>query len=88
MEGIVYPESGDGFRRRSPCLVFCAVPDGNQKDRDLAFGVRGEEARHIVVEEGKPGGAEALSVRRQIQLAPENAGFQLHRAISAIAKAL
>ena len=50
--------------------------------------MRRKEADYIVVIEGEAGGAEALSVCAEIELAAQNSGFELHGTISAIAVAL
>src|SRR5713226_10012434 len=75
-------------RGRSTGFVFGAVAEGDEKDGALAFGVRREEFGDVVVEKGEAGGAEALGVRSKIKLAAEDAGLELHGAISAIAEAL
>src|SRR2546429_6586149 len=77
-----------GLPSRSLGLVFGAVTEGYQEDGAFAFGMRGEEAGDLVVEEGEPGGAESERVGCQIELAAEDAGFELHGAIAAIAKTL
>ena len=69
-------------------LGFGAVAQCYQEDGALAFGVWGEESGYVVVEKREAGGTEMLSIRSQIELPSENACFKLHRAISAIAKAL
>jgi len=67
--------------------VFGAVARATRKMALLPS--RGEkEAGHVVVEKVRPVGTETLGVRREIELAAENAGFELHGAIAAIAKAL
>src|SRR5256885_6397824 len=75
-----------GLPSRSLGLVFGAVTEGYEEDGAFAFGVRGKEAGDLVVEEGEPGGAESERVGREIELAAEDAGFELHGAIAAIAK--
>jgi len=55
-----------------------------QENSALAIRVGREEPGHLVVVESKAGRAQALGVRRQIHLASQNAGFQMHRAISAV----
>src|SRR5258706_13695192 len=47
-----------------------------------------KEAGDVVVEKGEARGTETLGVRREIELAAENAGFELHGAIAAVAEAL
>ncbi len=68
--------------------MFGAVAEGYEEDGAFAFGVGREEAGNVVVEESQAGGAEALGVGCEIQLAAENAGFELRGAIAAIAEAL
>ena len=68
--------------------MFGAVAEGYEEDGALAFGVGRKEAGDVVVEKGEAGGTETLGVRREIEFAAENAGFELHGAIAAIAKAL
>src|SRR5712692_1407136 len=75
-------------RGRSTGFVFGAVAEGDEEDGALAFGVRREEADHVVVKESEAGSAEALGVGGEIELTAENAGFELHGAIAAIAEAL
>src|ERR1700730_5827646 len=74
--------------RRLLGLVSGAVAQGHQKNRALACGVGREKAGYFVVEERQAGSAEVLGVGREIQLAAEDAGFELHSAISPIAVAL
>ena len=50
--------------------------------------MRGEEGTDVVVKKRKAGGAEMLRIGCEIELAADDAGFKLHRAISAIAVAL
>src|SRR5260370_24340191 len=69
-------------------FLFGAVYYGYEEDGAFAFGVGGEEAGDVVVEEGEAAGAEALGVSREIELAAQDAGFKLHGAIAAIAEAL
>src|SRR5438034_9722080 len=77
-----------GLPSRSPGLVFGAVTEGYQEDGAFAFGMRGEEAGDLVVEEGEPGGAESERGGCQIALAAEDAGFELRGAIAGIANTL
>src|SRR5216684_2507846 len=77
-----------GLPSQSRRFVFGAVAEGYEEDGALALGVGREEARDVIVEESEAGGAEALGVGREIQLASEDAGFELHGAIAAIAEAL
>jgi hypothetical protein len=67
---------------------FGAVAQCDEEDRALAFGVRREERSNVIVEECEAGGAQVLSVSGEIQFAADDAGFQLHSAISAIAVTL
>src|SRR6266851_7276029 len=73
-----------------PSLNFAlgAMTDGDKKDGALTLGVRREKARDVVIEKGEAGGAEPLCVGCEVQLASEDAGFELHRTIAAIAEAL
>src|SRR5712692_8865108 len=88
-EAIVAPAMELSRKRgRSTGFVFGAVAEGDEKDGALALGVRREESGDVVVEKGEAGGAEPLGVRSKIELAAEDAGFELHSAISAIAEAL
>ncbi len=64
------------------------MAEGYEEDGAFAFGVGREEAGNVVVEESQAGGAETLGVGREIQLAAEDAGFELHGAVAAIAEAL
>jgi len=75
-------------RGRSTGFVFGAVAEGDEKNGALAFCVRREEFGDVVVEKGEAGGAEPLGVRSKIELAAEDAGFELHSPIAAIAEAL
>src|SRR5712692_7504129 len=77
-----------GLPSRSRGFVFGAVAHGYEEDGAFALGVGIEEARDVVVEEGKAGGSETLGVGSQVELAAKNAGFELHGAIAAIAEAL
>ncbi len=47
-----------------------------------------KKARNVVVEKSEPSRAEALGIGAEVQLTAKNAGFELHRAIAAIAEAL
>src|SRR4029077_3168019 len=76
------------MRMRFLGIVFCAVADGDEEDGAVAFGAGREEAGDVIVKEREAGGAKALGVSRQIELAAKDASFQLHRAIAAIAEAL
>jgi hypothetical protein len=69
-------------------FLFGALAHGYKEYRAFAFGVRREELGYIVVEKREAGGAEVLGVSRQIQLAAEDAGLELHGAVSPIAEAL
>jgi len=64
------------------------MTDGDKKDGALTFGVRQEKARDVVIEKGEAGGAEPLRVGCEVQLAAQDARFQLHGAIAAIAEPL
>src|ERR1700680_2022731 len=75
-------------RRSRLHFGFDTVAHSDQENGTLALGVRGEECGYIVVEECQAGGAEVLPIRCEIELAAEDAGFELHRAISPIAIAL
>src|SRR5712692_3071667 len=77
-----------GLPSRSRGFVFGAVAHGYEEDGAFALGVGIEEARDVVVEEGKAGGSETLGVGSQVELAAKNAGFELHGTIAAIAEAL
>src|SRR5579872_5690712 len=65
-----------------------AIADGNQENCALAFGVRREKADYVVVVKSEAGRTQTLCIRCQIQLTAEDASFELHRTISAVAKAL
>src|SRR6266403_538514 len=69
-------------------FAFGAVAHGDEEDGAFAFGVAREEAGDVVVEESEAGGAESLRVGREIKLSPEDARFELHGAIAAVAEAL
>jgi len=66
--------------------VFGAVAYGGEEDGAFAFGAGREEADDVVIEESQARGAEPLGVGRKIKLAAEDAGFQLHGAIAAVAR--
>src|SRR5216684_444054 len=66
-------------------ICFDAVAHGDQKEGALACGVRGEEEGYIVVVESETSRAQSLGIGGQIKLAADDAGFQLRRAIAAIA---
>src|ERR1700722_3271805 len=68
-------------------LMLRAVADGNQENCALAFGVWGEKADYVVVVKSETGRAQTLRISGQVQLAAEDASFELHRPISAVAKA-
>ena len=67
-------------------LRFGAVAQGHQEDGALAFGVRGEEGGHVVVEKRQAGGAQALRIGCEIELAADDAGLKLHGAIARLPK--
>src|SRR5437879_9754293 len=46
--------------------------------------MRGEERRHVVVEEGEARGAEARGVGGEVELAADDAGFERGRAVAAV----
>ena len=55
--------------------LLSRASERRQEHRALALGVRREELRHLVIEEGEPSRPEALSVRAQIDPSPENSSF-------------
>src|ERR1700693_4696436 len=59
-------------------LRFGAVAEGHQEYCVFAFGMWGEEAGYVIVVKGKAGGAQMLGVGCEVELAAENAGFDLH----------
>src|SRR5919109_3229842 len=65
-----------------------AFPQRNQENGALAFRMRREEAHDIIVIECETRCSQPLRIRREIQLAAENACFQLNRAIPAVSIAL
>src|SRR4029077_6275753 len=65
-----------------------AMTNRYQENGALAFGMGRKEASDVVVEERETRGAEPLGVGREIKLAAEDAGFELHGAIAAVAEAL
>ncbi len=65
-----------------------AVADGNQENCALALAVWGEKVDYVVVVKSKAGRTQTLRISSQIQLAAEDASFELHGTISAVAKAL
>src|SRR5579863_3055202 len=67
---------------------FGAFAEGDQEDGALARGVRREEADYLVIVKGEPGGAKVQSISSKVELAADYAGFDLHRAVSAVAEAL
>src|SRR6476620_8374707 len=80
-------------RAKSPSSVVLGpglgtVAQGDEEDGALAFGVRGEERCNVVVEKRQAGGTQALRICGEIELAADDAGLELHGAISAIAIAL
>src|SRR5260370_16353107 len=73
---------------RSFRFVFGAMTNRYQENGALAFRVGRKKARNVVVEQSEPSRAEALGIGAEVQLTAKNAGFELHRAIAAIAEAL
>ena len=65
-----------------------ASSHSHEKNGTLACSVRRKKAGHIVVIKSQAGSAQSLGLGRKIQLAAQNAGFKLHRAVSAIPEAL
>lgn len=66
--------------------LFRLVPERYQEDCALALGMRRKEVHDIIVIEGEAGGAKVLRVGGEVELASEDAGLKLHRAIAAISK--
>ena len=54
----------------------------------MTFGVRREKGGDVIVVEGEAGCAQALGVGREVELAADDARFELRGAIAAIAEAL
>src|SRR5438132_10006539 len=69
-------------------FLFGTFANSHEKNGTLAFRVRGEEPDYLVVIKSQASSAQLLGVGRKIQLASQNAGFELHRAVSTIPKAL
>src|SRR5437660_11259688 len=69
-------------------FLFGTFANSHEKNGTLAFRVRGEEPYYLVVIKSHASSGQVLSVGRKIQLASQNAGFELHRAVSTIPKAL
>jgi hypothetical protein len=60
------------------------LPECNEENRALTFGVWGKEVSDVIVEERQASGAKVLRVSAEIQSAPDYAGFELNRAVAAI----
>src|SRR5437660_1320481 len=69
-------------------FLFGTFAHSHEKNGALAFRVRREEPDYLVVIKSQAGSAQVLGVGREIQLASQNAGFELHRAVSTIPEAL
>src|SRR5947207_7071958 len=69
-------------------FLFATFANSHEKNGTLAFRVRGEEPGHLVVIKSQASSAQVLGVGRKIQLASQKTGFELHRAVSTIPKAL
>jgi hypothetical protein len=65
---------------------LAAFSHGDKKDRDFSLSVGREKVRHIVIEERETRCAEVLSIRGEIHLAAQDAGFELPGPISTIAE--
>ena len=84
-------------RRRAASLYGLGTPRGGapskgaaerrQEHHALPFCVRGEELRHLVVEEGESGGAETKRVGGEVEAAADDSPLQLSGPIAAIAEA-
>src|SRR5258708_38717617 len=66
--------------------LFGTLAESHQENGAPALGVRREEAGYFVVIKGESRRAQALGVRCEIQPAADDAGFELHGALSASAK--
>ena len=64
-----------------------AFAQGDQENSAFACGMGIEKPNHVVVVEGEPSGAEALSIGGKVELAADNSGLELHSTISTIAEA-
>src|SRR5947209_1407321 len=69
-------------------LLLYGFPQGDQKHDALARGVGREKLRHIVVEEGESRRAQTLGVGSKVESSAQDGGFDLGRAIAAVAEAL
>ena len=68
--------------------MFRAVAEGHKENCALTFGVRGEETGYVIVVKCEAGRTQVLGICCEIELAAQDAGFELHGAIPAIAKSL
>src|SRR5688572_13431031 len=67
--------------------LFPALAERYEKNGAFAFGMRRKKGRHVVVEEGKAGGAKAESIRGDVEFSAEDSGFELNGAVTTIAEA-
>src|SRR2546425_3398428 len=89
--GCCICDSQRATRRRLlnlPELLFGAFSHSHERNGTLAFRVRREEPDHVVIIKGQASSAQVLGVGREIQLASQNTGFELDRAVSTIPEAL
>ena len=69
----------------SALSYFLAFPQRCEKNCALTLCVRGEEFRHVIIEERKAGCPEMQRIGGEIHLAAEDSGFELNSAVSAVA---